>query len=404
MPVFENVYKHAEAMPVSRPSRAGESARVTVSAAGWTLGHFASWLSREHGVSVVLESGLESESIVADFVDVPLDQVMQSIAKRLGVGVRLSGAVYFVGQLDRGDRGVLVLRARRLGGEDLQSVIESMLSESGSASVFADGLVVVSDLEGVLLRVSQTIASVETQEVPGWVVQVHVVGYSEIASRDLGVDVLPSARLAAGLASTDPKDWLDVSAEVELALRYVRERSDVVSVADPMLFLADGDESSFKRIRRVPYVSELSQTDGAFQSRRQAVEFLDVGFDLRATIRETSPDEAVVNLDIEHGTIVGQGGELPPTVAKDVFSSRIPVKAGGVYLVGSYETMEFSRASGVSWNAGNEDRRTYQIWLRAYRVAGAVDDERVAGPLEDPPAMEFEPLPDMDVGSKDDTQ
>ena len=372
---------------------AENSSLITVSAADWSLGHFVRYLAQRHGVSVVIADGLETRPLVAEFNQTPIDSALELIAKRAGVSMRKLGEVYFLGELSKGDRGVLVRRVRRLAQEELTSAIAAVLSDTGTQAVFSDGLAVIADEAAVLDRINAMLDSVESAGVPGWILQVHVFGYSSKAAEELGVSVVPSGSLAAFAATSSAgigQAGIQLRGELDATLRFARDHSGVHTVADPLLFLADGRAASFNRTRRVPFVQSLTQTDSEFDSRTQIVQFLDVGFRVDAELREIADDLATITLDLEHGTIVDQASNLPPTVSLDAFSSVVPIQAGGVYLVGAYEAKETNSGAGVAWKKTTSEARVYQVWIRAYRVSGPV--EPVGGPVRTGgPAAEREP-------------
>ena len=88
--------------------------------------------------------------------------------------VRL-GNTYFIGKIRKEDRGVYVQRVRYVVIKDLKEIISTMLSEHGKCSVSSDGILIVSDMQGVLMRVSDTVARLENSAPGTWIVQFFIL-------------------------------------------------------------------------------------------------------------------------------------------------------------------------------------------------------------------------------------
>ena len=305
-----------------------------------------------------------------------------------------------MGELEREDRGFLVRRVRRLSGKELEAAITSGLSDVGSATAFPDGLVVVSDQAGVLERISVMLDEVETAGLSTWVVQVHVLSFSQTAAREFGVDTTPAGQLAASIAlASGGVSNLDFSlgAELNNVLRAVDERADSFSLADPVLLMADGRESQYNRISRVPYVNNVIETSGNIIQERQSVEFVDVGFKMQASLRELGSDSALLELSIENSDVTRVNDNLPPETSQDNFNSVIPIRAGGVYLVGAFESNEIERSQGIGLVVRNKEetsKRVYQVWLRSFAIDMPQKNvEQIPAPLvPSKGANQFQPI------------
>ena len=162
-----------------------------------------------------MAEGLETRTITAELVDVPIGRAIENISKRLGVQTRFENGVFYIGELSRSDRGVLVRRVRRLSQVDLERAIASLASDTGSNVAFSDGLVIVSDIVTVLDRISTVFDEVESAGNPGWVCQLHVISFGETAVSDLGIDLVPAGRFSAKLAGVDPGSF-DLSIVAQL--------------------------------------------------------------------------------------------------------------------------------------------------------------------------------------------
>ena len=76
--------------------------------------------------------------------------------------------------------------------------------------------------------------------------------------------------------------------------------------------------------------------------------------------------------------VVSKFRDFPPTTDRDRFESSVPVEAGGVYLVGSFESEEIDQGATLGFRpriGTSKEVRVYQVWLRAYQVGGPIDEE-----------------------------
>ena len=110
---------------------------------------FARMVAREAGISVVVEDDLDSKKISLEVSDTPAAEVLELVARRLGVELSRVGGAYFLGELRPEDRAVYVRRVRRLSSEELQAAVEVLISDNGRVTAYPDGLVVVGGLHVV---------------------------------------------------------------------------------------------------------------------------------------------------------------------------------------------------------------------------------------------------------------
>ena len=230
-------------------SSASTSARVTMVAQDMSVGDFLRYVANATSLSVVAEQSLDDKHVTVNVRDVPIDDVLQAVARRLGVQLTKAGSVYYLGVLRAEDRGVLVRRVPRLSSDDLKGAVTTLLSEFGRVSAYPDGLVVVGDRVEVIQRVSEMLDRVEKAGSETWVVQLYVLEKNSSDTSDIGVDIVPAAELAASLATasgsfTHPLTG-KASASLDATLRAALAKSRAKIVTSPMFLLADGGQTKF---------------------------------------------------------------------------------------------------------------------------------------------------------------
>lgn len=346
--------------------------RVSLTCRDWTLGDAVRFLADETGVSVVLQESLDDKSVTVDIVDEPISDVLQLIAKRVGVASNKNGNVYFVGTLSREDRGVLVRRASKLTAQDLSRTVEAFLSDNGTVSAFPDGVVIVGDRVDVLSRVDQLLNEIDQSTSRTWVVQYHVVSYSARAFRDFGFDVVGTGRVGAAFNSAQPGSNSSALAEasLEAVLRAAGDSSEVTVVAQPTVVVQDGTQGVVSLTEKRPYVNSSRRFENGLQSESVDIEFLDVGIDVETTVREASPTSVVFSSVISLSEQTGEQAGAPIVQSQSLQNSFV-CKTDVVSLVGSIR--RHRDAAGVpellSWGeSSSSSEEVVQVWCRVYAV------------------------------------
>ena len=200
-PQFREMYQRLKTLPECQAGKVNGGPLVTLTTQQMPLEGVLRELSDQTKVSIVAEAGLDQSPVTLDVIDVPVDEVLGVIARRLGVQVTRTGSIYFLGSLRPEDKGVLVRRVRRLSANELSDSVSVLLSQNGSVRAHEDGLVIVGDRVEVLARVVELLDRIERADTSSWVVQLHLVQLSDRALADWGLDVEPAADIGLAFAS-----------------------------------------------------------------------------------------------------------------------------------------------------------------------------------------------------------
>lgn len=278
------------------------------------------------------------------------------------------GRLYFLGQSRPDSRGVLVRRVLRLAGDELTKAVGTHLSPDGQIACYPDGLLVVCDRVQVLERVDDMLDRVEAAVTPSWCVQLHIVAIGQSDIFKLGLENIPSLKLAAAFANGSTT--VNARGGLEMALRVAADQSTSVVVGQPCFLMADGVEAEFSRTRRYP----VEKSDIAYDHNvsSKSFEYMDVGLIVRVGLRERSQRSAFLTLDVELSDSDGERFGVPVRVSEK-YSTQAVIESGGVYLVGSLERTEDRRspATMLWWGYGREGaRQTLFIWATARAVRG----------------------------------
>lgn len=333
---------------------------------------FARILSDQTGVSIIYARALDNATVTLEVVDQPIGEVLALVARRHGTTLRVLGGLYYLGDAQPQDRGVLVRRVRRLSQEDLASVLTIYASETGRHHATADGLVVVGDTNEVLERVDEMLTLAQ-QETPVWAVQLHLVTITDTAATELGVESTHQATAeikasAVDLAATASGSSLDLT--IRSVLLAGQTHSGISVEASPLFLVMDGGKATWQSGDRVPVPRRSTSPEGTVTT--EGFEYVDAGTRIEVSLRETSQNAARLAIDYEQSQIVGLV-ETAPRTTRESLIAETSLRSGETYLIATIDSdsNKGSGAKGLSlWRRNEAEHRITQVWARAYRIAG----------------------------------
>lgn len=329
--------------------------------------------------------------MTVEVVDIPVDQLLGIVGRRLGVEVSRTGQLFFLGTLKPEDKGVLVRRVGRLTGEQLREAVAVLLSEYGRVQSYDDGVVVVGDRVEVLQRVEELLERLEAVESACWVMQLYLVSLSENDQRELSLNAQPALDIAANLAAASASGGVGVTTAQKIAangalsavMKATRTKRGSRTVAEPLFVLVDGAEGKFNRGQRVPIAQQTVSNQGTVSTNGYS--FINVGLTCDVSIREHGSDVVYSTVHCELSRIESYVQSAPVT-AVESFNCKALMHSGGVYLLGCLQRDETEAGitsliglGGTSAKGGG----TLQVWARVCRIGSGVEGQPTAGPARE---------------------
>ena len=349
-----------------------------------------SYLSRRYDVSIVTSEQLDGAVITIDLRGLSLGESLDVVARRLQVEVVQRGSLYFLGELRNEDKAVLIRRVRRLPVSQIQSAVQTVISQEGRVTAATDGLIIVADKVSVLSRVHDFCSQLEDVESVTWVVQLYLTRGVVDRLRDVGVDVLPAAEIGLSLASAAEGRWptatptVEVDAAIDAILRAEAIDSQSRGFASPFLILGDGETASLSDGRLFPYRTRSVSDQGT--ATDSGISTIDVSTTINATCREVSDERARLDLTVTLAEAEGEVDGLP-LVRNSKVDFSADVRSGRVYLLGRLETLDESE-SKRSWfqfgKTSSINARHLEVWGRVYRVATLAKGLRFSDDVVEP--------------------
>lgn len=380
---FADYYKKLSVVEAPRNESKADDRKLTISARDMKLTAFARFVANQTGLSVFCDSSLDSMLVTIEAVDAPLETIMSSVARRIGVSISRQGTCYYIGQIKPEDKSILVRKCRRMSAEDLQKAVATVLTESGKVVAYPDGLLVCGDTTKILQSVNNMIDGIEGAAANSWVIQLYLVSYSDDAQKTIGLESDLTAQFALNVAQSTNES--SASAALSEVLHATKKISGMQLLAQPLLLVLDGQTASLQDGQKLPIPKKAVSNEGTVSTTDY--EYVDVGIISTAVLREQTQTSASCKLTIQLTNVSGYVGDAP-IVSGQTYNSTVQIEAGHTYLAGSMSRDEKTKVlSGTFFPTLFERQHKtglVQVWLRAYRIdnSGVVDQPAEQGAIK----------------------
>lgn len=381
--------------PALKDSVEAPAVYLTLSAFQMPLSTFCRILSDKYEIGMVFSNDLSDRQITAEFKRTDLQSVLNVVSRQIGVDIVRVGNTYFIGALRPEDRGVLVRRVLGYDQQSLSTIVTPMLSQSGKANVMSNGVVVATDHESVLRRMSEMFDYLDTVDPGSWIVQLYFVALRKDAMIEAGFDMKSSGTISYDIQSSKVSvDDLNLE-----GLFNVGADSNFTDVfAAPMLVIRDGSAGSWKDGERVPIPRKTVSNEGTVSTT--GFDYIDTGFLLTAMVRE-SRRGGVLKLDIKQSQIKSYV-EYSPVTAETSFSLEVDLIPEKIYLLGELNTFkQIDTQQNTTMFSQDSGKTSMQIWCKLFRVGPPVStgyprpDRFSAAPTGAPEKRSVEDEPEL---------
>ncbi|MDD5597253.1 MAG: hypothetical protein PHV82_04875 [Victivallaceae bacterium] len=335
---------------------------LSISAKNMPLSLFCRVVSDKTFAGIVYNNSLSNSLISGEFKKSDVGEVLNIIARQLDVECLKVGDTYFLGKIKQEDRGILVKRVRGFDASDLRSSITSLLSEVGKCQVFSNGVIVVSDREHVLTRVSQMCDYIEAGFSGSWILQLYFVVVKKDALLEAGFDMESSGTLSYNVSNSTVS--LD-NVKLDGVFNLISQSNFADMYATPMFLLRDGIEGKWSDGKRIPIPQKTTSTYGVVSTT--GFTYVDTGLNISATVRE-SKSAALLKLSVSLSD-VDSYVEYAPVTSQCAFNSECELEQNRVYLVGEMARYKVLDTQKKILNFGTDrGKSTVQVWACVYRI------------------------------------
>ena len=249
-----------------------------------------------------------------------------------------------------------------------------MLSDHGKCSVSGDGVLVVSDLQSILVRISDTVSRLENSAPGTWIIQFFILNQKREFNLNLGGRVKTSGKIAYELTKGETGSGFDFSDASNLAQNIdlvLQSKSEFVKVvSSPVLLLRDGTSANWQDGLTVPIPQKTVSDSGTVTTNGYTN--IDTGLNLTCSLRE-SLKGAVLTVKYTDSDIKGYN-DYQPIISKSELNVNADVESGRIYLLGELFRRNGNRALDQLLDFSNTDNYTrIQLWCRAYQINRCIE-------------------------------
>lgn len=335
---------------------------LTISAQGMPLSSFCRIISDKTFIGIVYNKSLANSSISGEFKISNVGEVLNVIARQLNVECLKVGDTYFLGAIKKEDRGILVKKVRGYSPDELKQCIKTLLSDVGQVQVFQSGIIVVSDREHILTRVSSMCKAIESGFAGSWIVQLYFVVVRQDALLEVGFDMQSSGKLSYDIAN---ETIAIEDLKLEGLANLISRSSFADMYASPMMLLRDGVQGSWRDGERIPVPKKVVSQYGVVET--QGFEYIDTGLSIDCNIRE-SKFGAVLNLKVSLSDVKGYV-EYAPVTTQCEFKSECELQQNKIYLIGEMSRYKTLDTQKKILNLGTDrGKSTVQVWAKIFRI------------------------------------
>ena len=335
---------------------------ITFSAHQMPLGAFCRIVSDYFSVGVVFSDKLQDKRITAEFKDTDLNTVFTFLSRQLGVDLVKVGNTFYLGDLKDEDKGILIKRVLSQDNDNLQQILNSLMSNTGKGRVLSGRIVLVSDNDFVIRRISEALDSLETVDLSSWILQLYFLVLRRDALAESGLTMSSSGTLSYNISTNELKAE---NFKIEGIFSGIVQSSYADLYAAPMFILRDGIKGFWKDGQRLPIPKKTVSDYGTVTT--SGYEYLSTGLDVSCSVRE-SKQGGFLEMKISLSDIQSYVEDLPVTSNTEcsVALDMIPNK---IYLLS--ELQRFShvdRQGSTLFFSRDKGKSIIQVWGRIYRI------------------------------------
>lgn len=333
----------------------GSTDFVTARFDGLPLKTALNFLASQSGVTIICSQGIDNHEIYGVYEQMPLNDVLRSIAARANVQLSYSGGVFFLGDIRQEDKVTVVCRnlptdefvsniSDIYGGELKAVSVGSCLWLSGSFYLIEKA---IADIE----RLRERLSRVYVAEV--FFVRVREEDFLKFAA-DLNIKAIDV--LGSSFAMSQMFEMI-VSGDAGLGRVAIDQR--------PVLYLSESRESTFSIGSDLTLEKKAVSKDGIIETTGYQ-QFSD-GLDLKLKLSRVSEYLYSINFDLSVSTFDDKtdSSSLIPRLDKNVLTSPgMLISDNSVYYVGSVTRKSRGRSFGIFTINNNYIDEFVTVWLR----------------------------------------
>lgn len=366
---FLRLYKYNPSLVKKVIQKKQSSLVLSISAKNMPLSSLCRILSDKTTYGIVFNKSLSNASITGEFKNSDIGEVLNVVSRQLNVECLKVGSTFFLGSIKQEDRGVLVKKVRGFDSEDLSKTIQAMLSDIGRCQVLSNGVVIVSDKEHVISKVSDMLTYIEAGFSGSFILQTYFVSIRKGKLLEAGLEVKSSGALSYDLSN----NLLSFdTAKLDGFLNMLSKSNYADVYASPMFLLRDGVTGSWSDGKNIPIPKKSVSNYGVVTTNGYT--FIETGLNVNAVVRE-SLNGVLLKIKVSLSDIEGFV-ESAPITSICSFNSECELKQNKIYLVGEMSRFKVLNTQKSSLLFGKDKGKSViQVWVCVYRIGDMLNSK-----------------------------
>ena len=343
-----------------------DSRKITLSANQMPLASFCRLLSDHFNIGIVFSESLNNKTVFAEFKETDIDTVFTVLSRQLSVDLVRVGNTFYLGELKDEDKGILIRRVLSLDEDNLKQTINTLLSSHGKGNVLSGRIVMVSDKDFVIRRMSEVFDDLEKVNLHSWIIQLYFLVLRKDALAEGGLTMSTSGTISYNISenSFELKDF-----KIEGLLSGLLESSYADLFASPMFILRDGVKGVWSDGQKIP-IPKRSVSDYGTVSTT-GFEYINTGLEVSAIVKESKVGgflDMTISLSDIQSYVEGN-----PVTSQTKVNIALDMQPNKVYLLSELQRYSLlDREESTLFLKRNKGKSVIQVWGRIYRIGEPV--------------------------------
>lgn len=359
---FRLIYSEANNQIKRSLQSSVDDRKLSLSANQMDLSSFCRLLSDYFNIGIVFSEKMSKSVITAEFKNTDIKTVFTVLSRQLGADVVHIGNTYYIGELKDEDKAILIRRVLSHDEDSLFQFVETLKSGSGKCKVLPGRVVVVSDKDFVIRRITEALDQIEGVNLSSWIIQLYFLVLRKDALAEGGLTMSTSGTISYNISENtiDVKDF-----KLEGLFSGLFESSYADLYASPMFILRDGVKGTWFDGQNVPIAKRTVSDYGTITT--SGFDYVNTGLEVSAVCRESRVGgylELTISLSDIQSYV--EGSPLTSKTKVNVALDMVPNK---IYLLSELQRYSvLDREDHTFLLARNKGKSVIQVWGRIYKT------------------------------------
>lgn len=374
---FRLIYSEDNTLPKRKKFTDLDVRRISFSANQMPLGQLFRLISDHFLIGIVYSEKLEGKVVNAEFKETDLNTVFTVLSRQLGVDLVKIGNTFYLGEIKSEDKAILIRRVLSQDESSLKNILDSVKSPEGRCTIAPGRLVVVSDTDFVIRRISEVLDDLDSYSVPSWIVQLYFLVLRKDALAEGGLTMTTSGSLSYNIS----ENTINLeNFKIEGLFSGLIESSYADLYASPMFILRDGIKGTWSDGQRVPVPKRTVSDYGTVTT--SGFDYIDTGLKVVTSCTQSKVG-AYLQLDISLSDIQSyvEGNPVTSQTQSNICVDLVPNR---IYLLAELQRYSMlDKQQHISLFSRDKGKSVIQVWGRVYRTGQQIDKKITPSKLPD---------------------